>query len=84
MRRGAQHQPSRREIIAAGAASVPTLYAWSDRDPSLGREAAEATASFVTGPYHFVVLEGVGHWIPELAADRFTPLLLDHLRAASA
>ena len=24
-----------------------------------------------TGPYRFVVLEGAGHWIPELAADRF-------------
>ena len=31
--------------------------------------------------YRFEVLEGVGHWIPELAADRFTPLLLAHLAA---
>jgi len=60
-------------------ASMPTLYAWSDQDPSLGRDAAEATADLVTGPYRFEVLEGVGHWIPELAADRFTALLLDHL-----
>jgi pimeloyl-ACP methyl ester carboxylesterase len=52
---------------------------WSDDDPALGPAAAQATAGFVTGPYRFVVLEGVGHWIPELAADRFTPLLLDHL-----
>lgn len=58
---------------------VPTLYVWSDRDPTLGREAAEATAALVSGPYRFVALEGVGHWIPELAADRFTPLLLEHL-----
>jgi hypothetical protein len=35
----------------------------------------------VSGPYRFEVLEGVGHWIPELAADRFTPLLLEHLQA---
>lgn len=60
---------------------VPTLYVWSDQDPSLGREAAEATASMVTGPYRFEVLSGVGHWVPELGADRFTPLLLEHLRA---
>ncbi|HJR25632.1 MAG TPA: alpha/beta hydrolase [Acidimicrobiales bacterium] len=70
---------------AASAATppspVPTLYAWSDQDPSLGRDAAEATAALVTGPYRFEVLEGVGHWIPELAADRFTPLLLEHLRS---
>jgi pimeloyl-ACP methyl ester carboxylesterase len=63
-------------------ASMPTLYVWSDQDPSLGRDAAEATAALVTGPYRFEVLEGVGHWIPELAADRFTPLLLEHLASA--
>jgi pimeloyl-ACP methyl ester carboxylesterase len=60
-------------------ASMSTLYVWSDHDPSLGRDAAEATASLVTGPYRFEVLEGVGHWIPELAADAFTPLLLEHV-----
>jgi pimeloyl-ACP methyl ester carboxylesterase len=66
---------------ATPPASMPTLYTWSDQDPSLGRDAAEATAAFVTGPYRFEVLAGVGHWIPELAADRFTPMLLDHLAA---
>ena len=69
---------------ATPASAVPTLYVWSDQDPTLGRAAAEATADLVTGPYRFEVLEGVGHWIPELAADRFTPLLLDHLRAHPA
>lgn len=64
--------------------SVPTLYVWSDQDPTLGRAAAEATAELVTGPYRFEVLEGVGHWIPESAAERFTPLLLEHLRSATA
>jgi pimeloyl-ACP methyl ester carboxylesterase len=67
---------------ATPAASMPTLYVWSDKDPSLGRDAALATADLVTGAYRFEVLEGVGHWIPELAADRFTPLLLDHLVGA--
>ena len=64
---------------ATPPASMPTLYAWSDQDPSLGREAAEATAALATGPYRFEVLEGIGHWIPELAADLFTPMLLEHL-----
>jgi pimeloyl-ACP methyl ester carboxylesterase len=68
---------------ATPAATMPTLYVWSDNDPSLGRDGAEATAAYVTGPYRFVVLEGVGHWIPELAADRFTPLLLEHLTASA-
>jgi len=64
---------------ATPPASMPTLYAWSDQDPSLGRDAAEATAALVRGPYRFEVLEGVGHWIPELASQRFTPMLLEHL-----
>lgn len=64
---------------ATPAASMSTLYAWGDADPALGRAAAEATAAFVTGRYRFEVLGGVGHWIPELAAARFNPLLLEHL-----
>jgi pimeloyl-ACP methyl ester carboxylesterase len=68
---------------ATPPASMPTLYVWSDQDPSLGRDAAEATAAFVTGPYRFEVLTGVGHWIPELATDVFTPMLLDHLAQAT-
>jgi pimeloyl-ACP methyl ester carboxylesterase len=64
---------------ATPTATMPTLYVWSDQDPSLGRDAAEATAALVTGPYRFEVLEGVGHWIPELAADAFSQLLLEHL-----
>jgi pimeloyl-ACP methyl ester carboxylesterase len=65
---------------ATPPASMPTLYAWSDNDPALGPEAAEATAALVTGPYRFEVLESVGHWVPELGAERFSALLLEHLR----
>ena len=63
--------------------SVPTLYVWSDGDAAIGSDAAVATEQHVTGPFRFVVLEGVGHWIPELAAERFTDLLLEHLRHES-
>jgi pimeloyl-ACP methyl ester carboxylesterase len=58
---------------------VPTLYVWSDGDPAIGRDAAVATGQHVTGPYRFVTLPGVGHWIPEQAAGPFTTLLLEHL-----
>jgi len=60
--------------------TVPTLHVWSTEDPALGREGAEATADHVDGPYRFEVFEGVGHWIPEQAADRLNPLLLEHLK----
>lgn len=63
----------------AARVTVPTLYVWSTDDIALGRAAAEATADYVDGPYRFEVLEGVSHWIPDVAADRLSRLLLDHL-----
>jgi pimeloyl-ACP methyl ester carboxylesterase len=62
-----------------GAITTPTLYVWSTNDPALGREAAEATAQHVDGPYRFEVLEGVSHWIPEEAPEALNALLIDHL-----
>jgi pimeloyl-ACP methyl ester carboxylesterase len=59
--------------------TVPTLYVWSTGDAALGRPAAEASADFVSGPYDFVVLEGVSHWIPEAAPQELARLLLTHL-----
>jgi pimeloyl-ACP methyl ester carboxylesterase len=62
-----------------GKITVPTLYVWSTEDIALGRQAAEATAQWVTGPYRFEVLTGVSHWIPEAAPHDLTRLLLEHL-----
>ena len=62
-----------------GPITVPTLYVWSTEDPALGREAAEATAQFVDGPYRFEVLDGVGHWVSEQVPERLSELLLDHI-----
>lgn len=59
--------------------TVRTLFVWGDRDTVVSPEAARFTADHVTGPYRFEVLAGVGHWVPELAADELTALLLEHL-----
>jgi pimeloyl-ACP methyl ester carboxylesterase len=67
------------DVRELGPITTPTLYVWSDQDVALGREAAEATAQHVEGPYRFEVLEGISHWIPEEAADRLNTLLLEHL-----
>jgi pimeloyl-ACP methyl ester carboxylesterase len=72
---------SGRASAATPPSPVPTVYLWGDQDPALGRAAAEATAEHVTGPYTFGVLEGTGHWIPELAADELHAFLLPHLGA---
>ena len=66
-------------LTDVGAITVPTLYVWSTGDAALGRTAAEATAVYVSGPYTYVVLEGVSHWIPESAPDRLSDALMAHL-----
>ena len=70
-------------VEGLGPITTPTMYVWSTYDPALGREAAEATAAQVEGPYRFEVLEEVSHWIPEQAPDRLNALLLEHLGGAS-
>jgi pimeloyl-ACP methyl ester carboxylesterase len=67
------------DVERMGPITTPTLYVWSDNDVALGRDAAEATATHVEGPYRFEVLEGVSHWIAEEAPERFNALLLEHL-----
>lgn len=62
-----------------GNVQVPTMFVWSDGDTALCVDGAELTGEYVDGPYRFEVLEGVSHWIPDLAPERLTALLLDHL-----
>ncbi|MCE2540468.1 MAG: alpha/beta hydrolase [Acidobacteria bacterium] len=63
---------------ALGPVEVPTMFTWSDGDTALCIDGALLTAEYVTGPYRFEVLEGVSHWIPDLAAEAMSTLLLEH------
>jgi pimeloyl-ACP methyl ester carboxylesterase len=67
---------------AVGTVRVPTLHVWSTGDAFLGRAGIDATAQFVDAPYRLEVLEGVSHWIPELAADRVAELVTAHVKSA--
>jgi pimeloyl-ACP methyl ester carboxylesterase len=67
---------------AVGTVRVPTLHVWSTGDAFLGRAGIDATARFVDAPYRLEVLEGVSHWIPELAADRVAELVTAHVKTA--
>ncbi len=64
-----------------GTVRVPTLHLWSTRDVALGRAATEQTRRFVDAPYRLEVLEGVPHFIPELAPGRVAELVTEHVRA---
>ena len=69
------------EWAAVGPVEVPALYVWGTEDVALGREGAELTEKYVTGPYKFVVLDGVDHWTAEHAGDRLLAELKSHLAA---
>ena len=78
----------RADALRGGArvpeAAVPALYVWSDGDTAVTRDAAELAPSHVAGPFRYVELRGVSHWIPEEAPDALAELLLDHVAAHPA
>ncbi len=69
---------------ALGKIAVPTLYIWGDADASVGRAAAVGTAEFVTVPYRFVALPGIGHFATHQAAAAVNENILAHLAAFPA
>ena len=62
-----------------GAVQVPTMFTWSDGDQALCIDGAVLTEEYVEGPYRFEILERVSHWIPEVAAEALSALLVDHI-----
>src|SRR5262245_2409424 len=62
-----------------GVIRVPVLYVWGAADDTVGRVAAEGTRDFVSGPYQFEALPGIGHFVADQAPDRLNELLLAHL-----
>src|SRR6266849_1046026 len=62
-----------------GPIKVSTLYIWGDADDTVGRVAAEGTGDFITAPYRFEVLPGVGHFAADQVPDRVSELLLQHV-----
>ncbi|HEV2089066.1 MAG TPA: alpha/beta hydrolase [Cryptosporangiaceae bacterium] len=67
------------DLTGLGPITCPTTYVWSDADVALGRTAAEACGRHVSGPYAFVTLPGISHWVPEQAPDALTEAILARL-----
>ncbi|TQM80100.1 pimeloyl-ACP methyl ester carboxylesterase [Saccharothrix saharensis] len=61
--------------------SVPTRYLWGEDDEVISPDTAQDAGRWTTGPYWFEVMPGVGHFVPEEAAEQTTLHLLDHLAA---
>lgn len=58
---------------------VPTSYLWSTGDTALGREAAHATAQYVTADYRYHEVPG-SHWLPDQQPDLVAEVILDRIR----
>ncbi|GAA4474085.1 alpha/beta hydrolase [Rhodococcus olei] len=68
-----------RGFASTPAVSVPTTYVWSTGDEALGRAGAERCGEFVTGPYRFLELDGVSHWVPEQAPAVLADAIIDRV-----
>ena len=69
----------REESAALPRVTVPTTFVWSTADIAIGRAAAEHCAAQVSGPYRFVELDGISHWIPDQAPDDLSDAVLGRL-----
>lgn len=65
-----------------GRVRVPTTHVWSTGDVTLDRVGAELTGEWVDAPYRLEILEGVSHWVPELAPDALAAIIVDRARSA--
>lgn len=63
------------------AVTVPTTYVWSDDDTAIARSGAEECGRFVTGPYEFVELNGISHWIPEQAPEELATAIIERVES---
>lgn len=59
--------------------SVPTTFIWSDGDDFVGRPSCERNEQYVTGPYEFVILAGVSHWIPTQAPEACAEAIVERI-----
>jgi pimeloyl-ACP methyl ester carboxylesterase len=71
------------ELANLPSVAVPTTFVWSDGDWAIGRASAEACGDHLTGPFRFVELDGVSHWIPEEAPGDLAAAILERVRAVT-
>jgi pimeloyl-ACP methyl ester carboxylesterase len=72
---------SRQDVDGLGPVAAPTSYLWGTDDLAVARSAAERCGQHVAGPYRFVELSGVGHWVPELEPATVADVIVDRVRS---
>jgi pimeloyl-ACP methyl ester carboxylesterase len=69
------------ELIEIPPVAAPTLGIWSSGDIALTEAQMSGSVRFVSGPWRYERLEGVGHWMQLEQPDAISTLLLDFLPA---
>jgi pimeloyl-ACP methyl ester carboxylesterase len=64
--------------------TVPTRFVWSDGDTALTRQSTAHAQAEVTGPYEFIELAGVSHWIPDEEPGQLAEIVAAHAEAHPA
>jgi pimeloyl-ACP methyl ester carboxylesterase len=59
----------------------PITFVWGAADVALGRVAAENTSAKVAGPYEFIELADVDHWVPERAPQAVADAIIKQIKA---
>lgn len=60
---------------------VPTTLVYSTGDAALGKWGARHCEDFVEGPYEYVELEGISHWVPTQAPEVLAEAILRRVGA---
>ena len=64
--------------------NLPTMYVWSTEDTALGKQGADLTSNFITGDYRYEIIEGVNHWVTEVAAEELNGALISFFATYSS
>lgn len=65
--------------VATPPVIIPTTLVWSDHDDAVGPIGPELCAKYVNADYTLITLEGISHWIPELAPQDLADAIASRL-----
>lgn len=60
--------------------ATPTLGVWGSSDFALGEEQMTDSVQYLTGPWRYERMQGVGHWLMLERPEEFNALMLEFLR----
>lgn len=63
--------------------NTSTVFIWSTDDIAVNGRAARLSERYVKGPYKYIQLTDVPHWIPETVPEELAEIILEHVAKTS-